>query len=416
VMVTAHGREMLAQRSAEEQSALDGFLVKPVTASMLVDALANARAESGQPPLSRPAALPGARRLVGLRLLVVEDNANNRQVAEELLGDEGAQLTLAADGFEGKNAALAADPPFDCVLMDLQMPVMDGYTATAEIRQQFAFEQLPIIAMTANAMEVDRTACLAAGMNDHVGKPFDLDHLVATLLRHSRRAPQAQAEAPPERAAAAKLPDELLRTAAEHGIELATAIKRLGGNAAAYLRLLLSFSTDLQTQPARLTALLERGDRVEASRLMHTLKGVAATLGLRALAAVAADAEGRFARADAAPHDGRASAELAAAASTALTSLAALAAGLQAHLPPPEPAAAGPAAAIDTPALRSDLGALAELLGHGDMQALDLHTRLRQAHAAALQQALQPLDAAMTTLDFAQAALHCRELLDSLAA
>lgn len=187
VMVTAHGREMLAERGAQDQALLDGFLVKPVTASMLRDAvqeaqLANATATTGSNPVApKPAAKP--KRLLGMRILVVEDNKINQMVAKGVLSAEGADITLADDGELGVAAATNTQPPFDAVLMDVQMPVMDGYTATRTLRAQPGFDNLPIIAMTANAMASDRAACLAAGMNDHVGKPFELDHLVATLLR-----------------------------------------------------------------------------------------------------------------------------------------------------------------------------------------------------------------------------------------
>jgi CheY-like chemotaxis protein len=96
---------------------------------------------------------------------------------------------MADNGQLGVAAVAAAKPPFDVVLMDVQMPVMDGYAATRAIREELGLTTLPIIAMTANAMESDRTACLSAGMNDHVGKPFDLDHLVATLLRLTGQLP-----------------------------------------------------------------------------------------------------------------------------------------------------------------------------------------------------------------------------------
>jgi CheY-like chemotaxis protein len=123
------------------------------------------------------------KRLQGLRVLVVEDNKINQMVARGLLSKEGADITMADNGQLGVQAVAAAQPPFDAVLMDVQMPVMDGYAATRAIRQELGLTALPIIAMTANAMASDRAACLEAGMNDHVGKPFELDHLVATLLR-----------------------------------------------------------------------------------------------------------------------------------------------------------------------------------------------------------------------------------------
>jgi PAS domain S-box-containing protein len=124
-----------------------------------------------------------ARRLQGLRILVVEDNKINQMVARGLLSKEGADITMADDGERGVAAVAASQPAFDVVLMDVQMPVMDGYAATRAIRHTLGMTRLPIIAMTANAMASDREACLAAGMDDHVGKPFDLDELVQTILR-----------------------------------------------------------------------------------------------------------------------------------------------------------------------------------------------------------------------------------------
>ncbi len=138
VMVTAHGREMLARRSGAEQAMLDGFLIKPVTASMLSDALAEARRAPNQ--ASRLAAPARAGRLAGVRLLLAEDNLNNQQVARELLEDEGAIVQIAHHGQEAVQALASADPPFDVVLMDLQMPVMDGFTATRQIRAELGVD------------------------------------------------------------------------------------------------------------------------------------------------------------------------------------------------------------------------------------------------------------------------------------
>ena len=199
IMVTAHGRGMLSERSAQEQALLNGFLVKPVTASMVRDMVVEARAAhavavTGTSPA--PAVAPvKPKRLAGLRLLVVEDNKINQMVARGLLLQEGAQVTLADNGQLGVDALSRTPADFDAVLMDLQMPVLDGYAATRAIREDLRLRQLPIIAMTANAMASDREACLAAGMNDHVGKPFEINHLVATLRSYCPAdAPTLQAE------------------------------------------------------------------------------------------------------------------------------------------------------------------------------------------------------------------------------
>jgi len=135
------------------------------------------------------APLPGAP-LAGMRILLVEDNPINQQVAFELLSAQGALVSVADDGQQGVEAVRNAPTSFDVVLMDVQMPVLDGYGATHAIRHDLQLPDLPIIAMTANAMRVDRDACFAAGMNEHVSKPFDIQALVKLLLR-MRRPPSA---------------------------------------------------------------------------------------------------------------------------------------------------------------------------------------------------------------------------------
>lgn len=191
VILAASAHESLSLRTAAEQALLNGFLVKPLTATMLFDALAQARSPASDSRLTPASASGRLRRLDGMRLLVVEDNLINQQVVEELLNAEGALVSMAANGLLGIEAVAAANPPFEAVLMDLQMPVMDGYAATRVIRHQLGLTDLPVIAMTANAMASDREACLAAGMHDHIGKPFDMTQLVSLLLRYR----QASAEA-----------------------------------------------------------------------------------------------------------------------------------------------------------------------------------------------------------------------------
>ena len=121
--------------------------------------------------------------LTGVRILVVEDNLINQQLAEEILRDQGALVELADNGQSGLAAIDNAKPPYDIVLMDIQMPLMDGYAATRAIRNEMGLTELPVIAMTANAFASDREACLAAGMNDHVSKPIDVRRLVDLLRR-----------------------------------------------------------------------------------------------------------------------------------------------------------------------------------------------------------------------------------------
>ncbi len=183
-MVTAFGREEV--REEAEKLDVAGFLLKPVTKSMLVDTLVSIFA-----PKSEEAAGPGRRksassnRLGGVRILLTEDNLINQQIAVELLEGVGARVEVANHGGEAVRMlqGVAFPPPYDVVLMDLQMPEMDGYQATAKIRSDPRFAKLPIIAMTAHATMEERQRCLDAGMNDHVSKPIDPDALYATLER-----------------------------------------------------------------------------------------------------------------------------------------------------------------------------------------------------------------------------------------
>ena len=171
-------------------SSLQGFMVKPVTTGMLADAAALARGDAPQPVAA--ASVQAGPGLEGIRLLVVEDNLTNQQVAFELLTAEGASVVVAGDGAQALDRLRAQPKGFDLVLMDMQMPVMDGLTATRAIRQELGLHELPIVAMTANAMAADREACLEAGMNEHVGKPFEMDSLMALI----RQMVGAAAEAP----------------------------------------------------------------------------------------------------------------------------------------------------------------------------------------------------------------------------
>jgi len=202
----------------------------------------------------------------------------NRQVAAELLAGEGAQVSLAEDGLEGVLRVQNEQPLFDAVLMDIQMPGIDGLEATRRIRQLPGMRDLPIIAMTANASGADREACLAAGMNDHVAKPIDLQQLVATLLHWTGRALPAELKASTD--------------AAQGQIEAESSIlARFGGNIGLLRRMLDSFEPELSQQLKRLDALAQAGDLQGALLLLHTLKGSAGTMGARAFAARAADLE-----------------------------------------------------------------------------------------------------------------------------
>ena len=284
IMVTAHGRELMESKNFSEKNLLDGYLIKPVTGSMLVDALQTARAERdgvATPPVSQ--AQEGV--LQDLRILLVEDNETNQQVAVELLAGEGARVTVAGNGRIAVDLLAADSTAFELVLMDVQMPVMDGYTATRCIREELGLHTLPVIAMTANAMASDRETCLQAGMNDHVGKPFDLTQLLRTIRQHVPRSADLPAIELHEQAAlaAVNVPAAAQALADAQGVELQAALHRLGGSPKAYARFLERFIDDLPRQVAELQTSVAAGDFKSGARVAHTLKGLAGTLGISSL-------------------------------------------------------------------------------------------------------------------------------------
>ncbi len=336
VMVTAHGRERLAERSDQEQASLNGILVKPVTAAMLHDMVLNVRA--GHSNVRHRARPRGANRqaLKGVRLLVVEDNELNQQVAKELLQQAGAELQLAGDGRQGVEMLRQHPGAFDLVLMDLQMPVMDGFNATRLIRcetgEGLGLKTLPIVAMTANAMASDRDECLAAGMNDHVSKPFEIDQLVRVVLRLLGR--QDAAVAAPPKLATLALPAELQAKARDYGIEAQTAIDRFMGKAELYQRMVKAFCISAESLPGQVDTFLSLGQLPEAQMALHSFKGLAATLGASELARWGTEGEALLKAAQVPDTAWRAG--LAQAVSTHTSQLRALAADIAALAAPPQ--------------------------------------------------------------------------------
>ncbi|MBH9551761.1 PAS-domain containing protein [Inhella gelatinilytica] len=255
------------------------LLTKPFTPEQLAQALWGDHLS----PASAPIAAPG--RLGGLRLLLVEDNPVNQQVALELLRLEGAQVELAMHGLEAVEALRRTPGAFDAVLMDVQMPVMDGYTATRTIREALGLRDLFILAMTANALRSDREACLAAGMDGHIGKPFEIDQLVAAL-RTRLELPDAPAADPP---AMPELPAEWVPRAQALGLDLRLAWARFMGQA----RLLRRSCEGVLDSLGDVLHLLNEPDTDADARrhALHSLKGMAATVGLSALADLAFEGE-----------------------------------------------------------------------------------------------------------------------------
>ena len=279
VMVTAHDREALARRQREEEVAIDGILQKPVTASTLFDAVNGIL--FGQRPLQQ-APETATQRLRGLRLLLVEDNAFNQQVARELLTNEGAIVDVADCGSAAIERLGMTNAPLDLVLMDIQMPDMDGYTATGKIFDMLGDATPPIVAMTANAMASDREAAFAAGMVDHVGKPFDLTHLVQVILRRARNgvAPPEDPDMAQDIAVASAHPAPgRIPVSALRELNVNDALKRLDGLQSIYRKALATFGGEARDLAVHLDHAITTRDKAAAISLLHSLRGTAGIVG-----------------------------------------------------------------------------------------------------------------------------------------
>jgi signal transduction histidine kinase/DNA-binding response OmpR family regulator len=289
VMVTAYGRQEVMKQA--EATSFENVLIKPVTPSMLFDSVVQALSTGKRTDTGTHAGTTAGfnfESIRGARVLLVEDNELNREVASGLLEEAPVTVSTADNGEVA--IRMLNESKYDMVLMDMQMPVMDGLTATRAIRQNSQFKDLPIIAMTANAMAGDREECLEAGMNDHLAKPIDPDNLFEALLRwipartaapNVAAAPVVTAQKPPADSAPLEIP----------GIDTQSALKRTGGNRQRYVSLLRRFADSQVDAVGQIRAALQAQDSATAQRIAHSLKGAAANLGANALATAAGSAE-----------------------------------------------------------------------------------------------------------------------------
>jgi len=286
IIVTAFGREEV--RSEAERAGVNGFLIKPVNQSTLIDALVEIFAPE-QMTAAREAAETTAYDLNGLRVLLAEDNAINQQIAVELLEGVGVAVDVVNNGREAVDKLLATggNIRYDLVLMDLQMPEMDGYQATARIRAEPSLADLPIIAMTAHAMAEERDRCLAAGMRAHITKPIDPELLYHTLTQFYL--PGQAAAVPAKPIDRASSPDSLLEI---DGLDVADGLRRVAGNVKLYRSLLGQFVEQQADVVSAVRAGLECQDFALVERLVHTLKGVSGNLGAKSISKLAAELEG----------------------------------------------------------------------------------------------------------------------------
>jgi len=289
LMLTAFSRAEALQQLAKSQLTVGALLTKPVTPSTLLDACSSVLGLASQPgtrSARREEALLGHRaNLSGARVLLVEDNPINRELASEMLSRAGINVSLAANGQEA--LALLRRQVFDGVLMDCQMPVMDGYAATRALRQEPGLRELPVIAMTADAMVGDRDKVIAAGMNDHIAKPINVDAMFATLARWVRPARAEEAVA----AGNGVKTDPRAELLTLPGVDGRAALDGLMDDAALLRDLLCVFRDRESDFPLRFSAARDAGDAEAALRIAHDLKSEAGTFAMRALEPAAAALE-----------------------------------------------------------------------------------------------------------------------------
>ncbi|MCP4130525.1 MAG: response regulator [bacterium] len=292
IMVTGYGREDIVKQS--DDIALDGFLLKPLTQSILFDSIMEAFGQKIERKsrvelenISLPEEFDSIR---GANILLVEDNEINREVAVELLEAEGFNVSIAENGLEAvqKITGPSRSGGYDLVLMDIQMPVMDGYAATAAIRKDAKFSELPILATTADAMSGVKENVIESGMNDYITKPIDpvdLFQKLAKWIKPGERDFQKTGNAGIEHAdiKAGELPDSL------PGIDLKNGIRRVAGNKQLYEKLLTKFRNNNADCIDEIRSSLEDNDIKTAERIAHTLKGVGGNIGTEALARAAAE-------------------------------------------------------------------------------------------------------------------------------
>jgi two-component system sensor histidine kinase/response regulator len=403
IAMTSHGADEAVQRTLVQGSRQ--VLLKPVLPRQLVDAVWAALGYAPSQPLREAhefaPALQGLASVRGARVLLVDDNDLNRQLGTELLQGIGIEVDTADDGQQAVQKVQQAR--YDLVLMDMQMPVMDGVRATEHIRSLTAFKDLPILAMTANAMQSDKDRCLRAGMNGHIAKPIEPELLFAAMLRWIAPKAGADAQESGPLAGATGMPSlaTIDRLHALPQLDVAQGLQRVINNHALYVSLLSKFVNGQAQSVAQIRQLCATQQTQEALRVLHTLKGTAATIGATALAEQAAKAEKML-------EAGAESALLDAQWEQLQSGLDTLIAPLQSIVAAaPQTQATG--LQLDAPSLRAKLLALRTLVLENDPGATDwlqnAHADLRVSLPAATLDALVAavdgfdFDAALTVLE-----------------
>jgi two-component system, sensor histidine kinase and response regulator len=296
IMLTAYGREEVSKEA--EKVGLDAFLVKPMNTSVLFETIMEVfggevgklqRKKAFQPSAEEETKVLA--KIQGANILLVEDNAINQEIANELLEQAGFSVSVANNGSEA--VAMVEEKKYDIVLMDCQMPIMDGYEATRTIRKKKLFANLPIVAMTANAMQGDREKCINAGMNDHVSKPINVKNLYSALVKWIP--PREKGTKDNNVSVAETKVGEVFIPELE-GIDTQAGLSIVGGNAVLYRKLLIRFFNDFVDTSQEIRKMLDSEEKETAERLVHTVRGVAANIGAKELATISETLETKIAK------------------------------------------------------------------------------------------------------------------------
>ena len=411
ILITAFGGKN--ERQDSQKIGIAAFLTKPVYPSTLFNAIMDAFGKQDYREAQPQAAVQSLSavdktRLKGRRVLVVEDNPTNQQVAQAVLEEASVHVDIADNGKDALEAIYKK--PYDAVLMDIQMPEMDGFEATRRIRRDDRFAALPIIAMTAHAMKGDEERCLTAGMDDYIAKPIKQDRLFRTLLKaiKTKTDPQPSFFQPaeslhketlvPPQGPAGLLPEAL------PGIDIRGALSTLGIESEAFRRILLGFARDNRDTRSRLKAVVAQKDWKTLQHLAHRLNGIAANIGAKGLRSAAQTLEMQC----------RTQAPEASAIHHLETALQQVMQSLQHLSAPPSTASEGqPASAIGAQGLQPLLAKLAKALEMADPEAIESHLQTVGQHLDSAR--FQTLANQIASYDYDNALQTLKEILGNFA-
>jgi two-component system sensor histidine kinase/response regulator len=285
VVIMITGFDSSALQKEADTTLLDGLLSKPVTSSDLFNAIADILGSSARDEDKKAEKKETSTNLQGLKVLLAEDNNINQQIARELLEDKGIVVTIVEDGQKAVDAINKGPHSFDLILMDIQMPIMDGYEATAKIRETHNSKTLPILAMTAHALAGEKEKSLKAGLNDHITKPINPDSLFETLSQYVK-----PREANPTSAVKKNQASKTKLSELKH-INTKKGITNVGGNESLYIKLLKEIHTDNDDMAKIIGDNIAAGELTYARELTHSIRGAFGSLGAEEFFAIASTLE-----------------------------------------------------------------------------------------------------------------------------